>query len=107
MPIAEWTQLARKDLQSIYRYIAEQDHRPEGAEKVVRGMRVHCDQYATHFSAGHTLGTARPELGEEVRVVSFQRWVIVFRPHGDGIQVLRIFDGKRDYAKLFKQNPGG
>jgi hypothetical protein len=40
---------------------------------------------------------AAPELGEGVRLVSLQRWVILFRYDADGIVVLRIADGSQDY----------
>jgi len=40
-------------------------------------------------------------LGDDVRVTSWKRWVIVFRPAAHGIDVLRVVDGSRDWTKLF------
>jgi plasmid stabilization system protein ParE len=43
------------------------------------------------------LGTAAPEIGEDVRLFPFKRWVILFRYELHGIDVLRIADGSQDY----------
>ena len=48
------------------------------------------------------MGTARPDLGEDLRVFSHKRYVIVYRALADGIEVLRVVDGARDYPSLFR-----
>jgi len=37
-----------------------------------------------------------------VRSFTHQRWVILFRPLDDTIQVLAVFDGKKEYTRFFK-----
>ena len=106
MAIAEWTRQADSDLDEIYLHIARADKRPSVAKEMEAGIVNHCNQYATYFAEGHTLGTARPDLAAGVRTVAYQRWVIIFRPVDSGIQVLRVFDGSRKYDELFRQNPG-
>jgi toxin ParE1/3/4 len=97
MSIADWSDVAREDLKEIGRYIGRQQIRPSTAVKIMRELRAHCDDLAL---APHS-GTARPDLGDHIRVTSYKRWVIVFRPVAEGIAVLRIVDGSRDWTRLF------
>jgi toxin ParE1/3/4 len=78
-------------------YIGRKERRPSVAARVMREIREKCDHYARH---PHT-GTSRAELGEGCRLGSHSRWVILFRPIDDGIEILRIFDGAEDYESLF------
>ncbi len=55
------------------------------------------------FESGNILGRSRPELGKQVRVISYQRWVILFRPYQSTIQVLAVFDGSREYEHIFEK----
>lgn len=103
MAIAAWTSEAVSDLEQIVDYIAEQANRRSVSRKVYGGIKSLCNQYATFFEAGNVLGTNRPELGEQVRVVNYQRWVVLFRPYETTIQVLAVFDGSREYEKIFEE----
>jgi toxin ParE1/3/4 len=96
-----WSASARDDVDRIYQYIGEHERRPAAADKFVKKLVADGESYAASFSAGSVLGTARPGFGESYRIFSHKRWVIVFRPLVDGIEVLRVVDGSRDYAKLF------
>jgi plasmid stabilization system protein ParE len=97
MPRADWSDVGREDLVEIGRYIGQDQHRPSIAAKIMREICDHCDGLARSAYSG----TARPDLGEDIRVTSWKRWVIVFRPAAHGIDVLRIVDGSRDWNKLF------
>jgi toxin ParE1/3/4 len=97
MPRANWSYPAREDLKEIGRYIGRQQRRSSTAAKVMREIRNHCDYLARSPFAG----TERPDLGDNIRITACKRWVIVFRPGLDGVDVLRIVDGSRDFAKLF------
>lgn len=96
-----WSATARTDVDGIYQYIGEHERRPAAADKFVKYLVADCESYAAAFAAGSVLGTARPTFGESHRVFSHKRWVVVFRPIEDGIEVLRVVDGSRDYGKLF------
>jgi plasmid stabilization system protein ParE len=63
----------------------------------MREIRNHCDDLARSPYSG----TSRPDLGDDIRVTAWKRWVIIFRPAAHGIDVLRVVDGSRDWAKLF------
>lgn len=106
MTRATWTPEAVADLDSIVDYIAEQAGRRSVSREVYDDVKAICDQYASYFARGHVLGTRCPEMGEEIRLVTYQRWVILFRPLGNSIEILRVFDGSRDYTRTFR-GPGG
>lgn len=99
MPSAKWTVQAELDLEGILYYIAFNDRRLETAERVGKQMRDKCELLATQPH----MGDPRPDLGEGYRLSHFKRWIIIFRPMEDGIEVMRIIDGARDYSKLFGQ----
>ena len=92
------TPTAQRDLDEIFDYIAVQSCRPATAEKIIREIGEKCRLYA---SQPH-IGTARPDLGEGLRVFAHKRYVIIYRPLEDGIEVLRVVDGARDYPSLFR-----
>jgi plasmid stabilization system protein ParE len=106
MAHAVWTRQAEADLEAIYDFIARRDRRLSFAKKVVRKLRDHCDHYAELVAAGHQIGTARGDLAPEVCIFTHQRWVVVFRPTLTGIEVLRIYDGSRDFPQLFRNEFG-
>ena len=101
MAVLALTELARDDVDGIYDYIGEQERRPATADKVVTEIIDACWSYAASFAAGSVLGSARDDLGESYRVFTHKRWVVVFRPIENGIEVLRVVDGSRDYGQLF------
>lgn len=106
MAQADWTRQAEADLEAIYDYIARRDNRLSVAKSVVRRFRDHCDHYAELAASGHEIGTAREDLSPGVRIFTHQRWIVVFRPTSNGIEVLRIYDGSRDFPRLFRNEFG-
>ena len=92
-----WTLPAKNDLDDIYDYIALTDGRPATAEGVVRGIHEACQRYAD----GPSQGEARSDFGDNYRVGLYKRWVIIYRPIEDGIEILRLVDGSRDFSRLF------
>ena len=103
MATAKWTVLARDDLKEIGRYIGRRELRPSAASKILREIKAQCDDYSEIFARGSAIGSDAAELGENCRVFAHKRWVIVFEPIDGEIEVLRVFDGSRDYPRLFGQ----
>jgi plasmid stabilization system protein ParE len=89
----------RRDIDEIYDYIARRDQRPLTADNVVRKLQEACQFYADSIASGFMIGTARSDLGEAYRIFTHKRWVILFRPIHDGIEVLRVVDGSRDFTR--------
>ena len=42
----------------------------------------------------------RPGIAGDVRIVVIERWLAIYRVTPDGVQIVRIIDGKRDLARL-------
>ena len=97
MPRAIRTEAAEQDLSEIAWYIAVHEARPTVAFKIIDEIIAKCDLHAEN----PLLGTPKPEFGEKYRVFSHKRWVIIFRPIHEGIEVMRIVDGSREYSRLF------
>ena len=99
MPQAEWTPKAKQELEDIHDFIGVERRSQTAAEKLVRDIHKKADLYATQPE----MGTARPDLGESFRVFRHKSYIIVYRPIADGIEVLRVVDGRRDYRHLFEK----
>ena len=91
------TPAAEADLEEIGYHIAITEQRPEIARNNLEGIVAACELYAEN----PRLGQRMEKLGAECRIFRFKRWVVVYRPTSGGIEVLRIVDGARDYARLF------
>ncbi len=96
MRIARRTNAAESDLEEIAFYIGVAEHSPATADRIIDELIDKCDEIA-RLSESTKLGATSPEIGNEVRLFPFKRWVILFRYEAHGIDVLRIADGKQDY----------
>lgn len=96
MPTARRTEAAERDLQEIAIQIALVDGRPVAADRIIGELVQQCESLAERSPVA-VLGTAAPEIGEGVRLLSYRRWVILFRYEPHGVDVLRFVDGSQDY----------
>lgn len=94
MSLLLFTPAAEEDLLEILNYIARQ--RPLTARKWYRTLREKCEFLANNPE----LGQSRPELAISCRSFSVNRWVIYYRPVGEGVEILRVMDGARDINSL-------
>jgi toxin ParE1/3/4 len=46
------------------------------------------------------MGRPRPDLAPDVRSFPVERWIILYRLHGDEIVIGRVVDGARDLRRL-------
>jgi toxin ParE1/3/4 len=99
MGTAVWTPAAEQDLENIFLYIGREKLSPTAAARVVREISEKADFYSTQ----PVLAEARPELGADLRAFYVHRYVIVYRPSTDGIEVLRVIHGSRDVFRVFEQ----
>jgi toxin ParE1/3/4 len=98
MAIAFQSLQAEQYLLEIADHIAITDGRPDTAEKIIEELVAKCDFYAKM----PLLGTAAEELFDGCRYGRHKRWIIFYRPRPEGIDVIRIIDGARDYPHLFR-----
>lgn len=96
MLIARRTAAAEADLQEIAFQIAVRDQRPVTADRVIEELIQQCEQLARNSNTS-IQGTAASELGRDVRLLSYRRWVIIFRYEPEGVVVLRFAHGSPDY----------
>jgi toxin ParE1/3/4 len=81
---------AEADLEEIGDYIAADN--PSRAAAFVREIREHCAKIAAS-----PLGyVARPDLGDGIRTCTHGRYLILFRPRGNEIVIVRVLHGARD-----------
>ena len=71
--------------------------RPAIANRIVREVYELCNLIA----ANPEMGEPRASFGVGCRIFNYKRWVIIYRPATEGIEVLRFVDGSRDYDQLF------
>lgn len=49
------------------------------------------------------MGTPQPELGDDLRCFTFRKtYVVIYRPLGSGIDVLRIIHSSRQRRRVFR-----
>jgi toxin ParE1/3/4 len=87
---------AKVVLLQIWVYLAEKAGIAT-ADRIVRFLYDRCDFLANN--AG--LGQLQPQLGEGVRTYSAKSYMIFFERRTDGINVLRVVHGSRDWESLF------
>lgn len=93
-----YTSHASRDLVEIAIYIATQSGSRELALSFTERLREKCRHIA---SLPGTLGTARPELGHELRSSPCNGYVIFFRYQDKALEVVNILHGSRDVDSHF------
>jgi toxin ParE1/3/4 len=98
MPEAFHSFESEKDLQEIAYHIAVRDGRPLTAERILEELIAKCEFYA----GCPEVGAAADHLFEGCRIGRHKRWAIFYRERDEGIDIVRIVDGARDYPSLFR-----
>ena len=94
MTKVSYTRLAREDLLDIWTYIAPRN--PDAADRVFDLLEARCSSLRDYPQSG----PGRPEIADDARALVVERWIVLYRLTGDGVQVVRIVDGARDLSKL-------
>ncbi len=89
---------ALSDLQQIHDYIAQDS--PRSAVRLVDRLEQMCLTLADQ----PRLGVARPEFGAEHRsfLAPGTRYVIIYRPLSDGVEIIHVRHGSQDLLRLFE-----
>lgn len=53
------------------------------------------------------MGDHRPDLGENIRILPVDSYVVIYEPLPDGILVLMVTRGSRDVPRLFGRRQTG
>jgi toxin ParE1/3/4 len=88
---------AKADLIDIWVYIATEN--PAAADKQIDRI----DAVVTKLLDFPRLGSARHDIGPELRGLVVNRYLVLYRVRDDDkvIELLRVVDGRRDLAALF------
>ena len=86
---------ADAELKGIFDYIAKD--RPRAAVRVVGKIIKRFESLAEHPLSGE----AQPKYGADIRFSTVENYLIVYRPIEQGIEVVRVIHGARDYDALF------
>lgn len=101
MAEVHWLPAALDDLGSITFRIGVVEAMPDTAEMISLEIRNHCELCAEFPE----MGQAYPKLGKGYRGFAHQRWLVVYRPINEGIEVLAVIDSSRDFIEFFRHHP--
>ena len=89
---------ASQDLNEIADYFAE--NHLEAGERFFQSFNRKCQQLAAFPNSGKSYAAIRPGL----RGLSLEGYIIFYRILDDGIEILRVVSGRRDFPSLFEEN---
>jgi toxin ParE1/3/4 len=87
--------VAHPDLDEIWFYIAQDNL--DAADKFIQAIVSRFPKLA----AMPLIGRQRKELSPRLRSFSVARYVIFYRPIENGIEIVRVLHGARDFPPLF------
>ena len=90
--------LANQDLNEIANYFTENSI--EAGERFFQAFNRKCQQLVAFPNSGKSYESIRPGL----RGLSFERYIIFYRILEDGIEILRVVSGRRDFRALFEES---
>lgn len=97
MPTLQKSTRARIDLLGIWDYVTRDTGLPDRADHVLDRIEEVCQVLSEYPKAGEK----RPELGQSLRTFPADSFVIVYRPVGDGVEIVRVFHESRDLPAQF------
>jgi len=89
--------IATRDLNDIAEYF--KNHSLEAGDQFFREFDRRCCQLIDFPNLGKSYTEIRPNL----RGLSFKGYVIFYRVLDDGIEILRVLSGQRNFTKLFQE----
>ena len=99
MAHAVWTPLAELEVEEIVFYIRIVDGRPETARRIGQAIRDCADQQAQA-----PVGQKHPDAPEDWFYVRYTRWLIFYKHHVEGIEVMRVVDAVRDLPSRLRDD---
>ena len=91
---------AQDDLAAILRYVTHESASLVVGSAFLEKLKQRCVRLA---SLPGTLGTARPELHDDLRSVPCQGYVIFFRYGADTLEIVNILHASRDIIAYFDE----
>jgi plasmid stabilization system protein ParE len=93
---ALWTPIAERELDEILFYISVRDRRPATGQRIYYEIREMADSYTQPDAVRNVYPNTPPSWFYFLH----KRWLIFYRLHADGIEVMRVVDGSRDLPSV-------
>ena len=92
---------ALDDLELVWAYIAQDN--PEAADRVVDAAYRLCQVLAEHPELGRLrrFPENSPADLRSFVITEFPNYVIFYRPHVEGVEIVRVIHGARNVERLF------
>jgi toxin ParE1/3/4 len=91
---------AKRDVLDIMTFIARESGSQKTARAFIDVLRRKCSDLA---ALPGQMGRPRSELGSDIRSFAFRGYVIFFRYRDDVFEVIRIYEGHRDFESHFNK----
>ena len=96
MPRVTVTKEAKRDLRSIWSYIAEDN--PSAADRTLDTVNDRISLLADN----PYLGPARPDIAPDLQYLVSGNYLILYRVLSESVEIVRVLHGARNLAALFK-----
>jgi toxin ParE1/3/4 len=96
MPRIQRTDQANEDLIEILTAVGR--YSPAAADRLADEIERGCQIHA----AFPLMGSNREQLAPGLRSFAIGKYVIFYKPLDDGIEIIRVLFGRRDFPPLFK-----
>jgi toxin ParE1/3/4 len=90
--------LASRDLDKIADYFAE--YSLEAGERFFRAFNSKCQQLINFPNSGKSYESIRPGI----RGLSLDGYIIFYKILDDGVEILRVVSGRRNFTSLFEES---
>ncbi|MEH2042800.1 type II toxin-antitoxin system RelE/ParE family toxin [Nostoc sp.] len=90
--------LASRDINEIADYFAQTS--VEAGERFFSEFNRKCQQLVAFPNSGKSYAKIRPDL----RGVSLQGYIVFYKVLDDGIEILRVISGRRNFPSLFEES---
>jgi len=97
-----FTDNAQNDLFSIYDYIAMNDCESR-ADHIFSGLQRTCSGLDEMAGKGHVPPELEGRVRSDIRELRFEPYRVVYRVKKAKIDILAVFDGRRDARSLIEQ----
>ncbi len=95
MPTVIRSPEAAEDLLEIWQYIA--DDNEAAADKLLNEI----DAASKMLARNPKTGRERPELAPRLRSFPVGRYILIYRPIDEGVELVRVLHGSRDIDSIF------
>ncbi len=98
MPTVTLTNEAKRDLLSIWSYVAEDN--PAAADRVLDSLNEHMSL----LTDNPLLGPARPDIAPDLRYLVSGNYLVLYRVISEDAEIVRVLHGARNLSAIFEDD---